>query len=126
LLLTDILRGEWGFDGIVTADYNAVVMLADYHHVAADKGHAARMALEAGLDIELPGTDCYGEPLKKDIDSGKIELSFIDRAVERILTLKFRLGLKRPSLIQNKPLKITINRINLPWPEQSHKNLLYY
>jgi beta-glucosidase len=93
LLLTDILRGEWGFDGIVTADYNAVVMLADYHHVAADKGHAARMALEAGLDIELPGTDCYGEPLKKDIDSGKIELSFIDRAVERILTLKFRLGL---------------------------------
>lgn len=92
-LLTEILRNEWGFDGIVTADYNAIVMLAEYHHVAENKGHAARLALEAGLDIELPGTDCYGEPLRKEIEAGKIDMRIIDLSVSRILSLKFRLGL---------------------------------
>lgn len=93
LLLTEILRDEWGFDGIVTADYNAVAMLAEYHRVAVDKGHAARLALEAGLDIELPGTDCYGEPLRKEIEAGRINMAVIDLSVSRILSMKFRLGL---------------------------------
>lgn len=92
-LLTDILRGEWGFDGIVVADYNAVVMLADYHHVAADKAEAASLALTAGLDVELPGTDCYGDPLWQAVQSGKVAIEVVDEAVRRVLRLKFRLGL---------------------------------
>lgn len=92
-LLTDILRSEWGFDGIVTSDYNTLPMLVDYHFVAADKSEAARIALYAGLDVELPGTDCYGEPLLKAVEAGKIDPALVDRAVRRVLAMKFRLGL---------------------------------
>ncbi len=92
-LLTEIPRGEWGFDGIVTADYNSVVMLVEYHKIAADKVEAARMALEAGLDVELPGTDCYGAPLLQAVESGKLDIQVMDEAVSRVLRLKFRLGL---------------------------------
>ena len=92
-LLTEILRDEWGFDGIVVSDYNAVSMLAEYHHVAADKGEAARLALEAGIDVELPGTDCYGDPLKDAMQTGKVDVTLVDQAVRRVLAMKFRLGL---------------------------------
>ena len=57
-LLTGILREQWGFVGCVVADYFAVRQLADYHRLAADAVEAAAMALDAGLDVELPGTDC--------------------------------------------------------------------
>jgi beta-glucosidase len=92
-LLTEILRGQLGFDGIVVSDYMAVNMLADYHHVAKDKGEAARLALEAGIDIELPSTDCYGQPLRQAIQEGAISESLIDQAVSRVLRMKFLLGL---------------------------------
>jgi beta-glucosidase len=92
-LLGDILRGEWGFEGIVISDYNAIPMLVDYHHVAADKGEAACQALRAGTDFELPQTDCYGAPLREAIDAGRLDVGVLDDAVRRILRLKFRLGL---------------------------------
>jgi beta-glucosidase len=92
-MLTGILRGEWGFDGIVVSDYNAVVMLADYHRVAAGKAEAACQALQAGLDLELPATDCYGAPLLEALQAGKVSLAVLDEAAGRILRLKFRLGL---------------------------------
>ena len=96
-LLTDILRGEWGFDGIVVSDYNTLPMLAEYHHVAADKGQAACLALEAGLDVELPGTDTYGEPLYEAVQAGRIDIALVNQAVSRVLAMKFRLGLfERP------------------------------
>ena len=62
-LLTTLLREEWGFDGCVVADYFSVRQLADYHRFALDAADAAAQALEAGLDVELPSTDCYGTPL---------------------------------------------------------------
>ena len=62
-LLTDILRGEWGFTALRASDYNTLPNLVDYHFVAANKMEAAAMALEAGLALESPGTNCYGEPL---------------------------------------------------------------
>ncbi len=92
-LLTEILRDEWGFEGIVVSDYNAIVMLMDYHHIVNDKGQAACLALKAGLDMELPATDCYGTPLLEAVQTGQLDLSFVDLAVRRILLLKFRLGL---------------------------------
>ncbi|HLX41216.1 MAG TPA: glycoside hydrolase family 3 N-terminal domain-containing protein [Ktedonobacteraceae bacterium] len=92
-ILNELLRDELGFDGVVVADYGAVKMLMDYHHVAATAGEAARLALSAGLDMELPTMDCYGAPLKAEIESGRLPLTIVDTAVRRVLRLKFQLGL---------------------------------
>jgi len=92
-LLTDILRTEWGFEGIVVSDYFAVDNLQSYHRIAADKASAARLALTAGIDMELPRLDCCAQPLKEQIEKGLVSIKLLDRAVSRILRLKFRLGL---------------------------------
>ena len=97
-LLTDILREQWGFRGCVVSDYFAIRQLADYHRLAPDVVEAAAMALEAGLDVELPGTDCYGEPLLEAVRSGRVSEATVDTAVGRVLTTKFELGLfERPA-----------------------------
>ncbi|HLH63312.1 MAG TPA: glycoside hydrolase family 3 N-terminal domain-containing protein [Ktedonobacteraceae bacterium] len=92
-ILNDLLREELGFEGVVVADYGAVRMLMDYHFVAATPGEAARLALLAGLDMELPTMDCYGAPLRAEIEAGRVPLEAVDRAVRRVLGLKFLLGL---------------------------------
>ncbi|MBZ4646874.1 MAG: beta-glucosidase [Petroclostridium sp.] len=92
-LLTEILKNHWGFDGLVVSDYFAINMLYDYHRLKKDKALAAKTALEAGVDIELPSTDCYGQPLKEAVQSGLVEESLIDAVVRRILKKKFLLGL---------------------------------
>ena len=92
-LLTDLLRGEWGFEGTVVSDYFAVRQLASYHHLAEDGSGAAGIALDAGIDVELPGTDCYGEPLIDGVRSRVIDLDLVDTAVRRVLRSKFELGL---------------------------------
>jgi len=92
-ILGDLLRGALGFDGVVVADYYAVVLLHTFHHVAETKAAAARMALTAGLDVELPQLDCYGRPLHDAVEDGTVPLALVDRAVRRILHLKLALGL---------------------------------
>ena len=91
-LLQDVLRGEWGFDGIIVSDYNGVEQLDTLHHVATDLEHAARRALEAGVDCELPDGDTY-RSLAQQVRNGKVDVALIDRAVARILDFKFRAGL---------------------------------
>lgn len=92
-VMTDLLRGELGFDGLVVSDYRAISMLHDFHHVAADPAHAAHLALHAGIDVELPTTKCYGSPLIQAVRSGQVPEALVDTAVERILRKKFELGL---------------------------------
>lgn len=92
-LLTGILRTEWGFEGTVVSDYFAVDNLQSYHRIAADKATAATQALIAGIDQELPKIDCLAQPLKEQIEKGLVSIKFLDRAVSRILRLKFMLGL---------------------------------
>jgi beta-glucosidase len=92
-LLTGILRDEWGFEGIVVSDYYAVENLHSYHRIATDKAKAASLALTAGIDIELPKHDCYARPLKEQVEKGVVSHTLLDRAVFRILRLKFMLGL---------------------------------
>lgn len=92
-LLTDILRSEWGFDGFVVSDYHSVVHMYELHRTASTKADAAVQALRAGMDVELPRYDCFGDPLKEALESGEAEPAIMDDAVRRVLRIKFRLGL---------------------------------
>ena len=91
-LLQKVLREEWGFTGVVASDYYGVPQLQEIHHVVADKSEAARVAINAGVNIELPDPDCY--PLIKQlVESGKVSEATLDKAVGRNLREKFLLGL---------------------------------
>jgi beta-glucosidase len=92
-ILNDLLRGELGFTGVTVADYFAVVQLMTEHRVAGSHGEAGAKALSAGLDIELPGRDCYGDPLRPLIADGRLPMEVVDNAVGRVLRSKFRVGL---------------------------------
>ncbi len=92
-LLTDILRDEWGFRGFVVSDYGSVNGIWSKHSTAATKKDAAKQAIEAGLDVELPSADIYGEPLLQAFNEGLVSEATIDKAVWRVLEAKFRLGL---------------------------------
>ncbi|WP_432972542.1 beta-glucosidase family protein [Dactylosporangium sp. CA-233914] len=95
-LLTALLRDRLGFDGTVVSDYFAIAFLESLHGVAADRAEAAAAALRAGIDVELPGVNCYGGPLLKALEAGDVDEALIDRAVERILRQKCELGLLDP------------------------------
>lgn len=106
-ILTDLLRGELGFCGMVVADYFAISLLITHHHVAADKAEAAAKALAAGMDLELPETSCFGAPLRSAIDAGKVDLPSVDVAVRRVLSIKFALGLfEDPFVAQERALEL--------------------
>ena len=92
-ILTDMLRGELGFDGLVVSDYEALEMIHNFHFAAPDESTAASMALTAGIDVELPTTVCYGDPLKMALEAGEVSMDLIDRSVSRHLQKKFELGL---------------------------------
>ncbi|OKP95519.1 glycoside hydrolase family 3 N-terminal domain-containing protein [Paenibacillus sp. P46E] len=91
-LLEEILRGAWGFDGLVITDCGAIEMLAAGHDVAEDGLDASVQAITAGIDMEMSGV-MFGEHLAGAVRSGKLAVEVLDRAVQRVLELKFRLGL---------------------------------
>jgi beta-xylosidase len=91
-LLTGLLRDAWGFEGTVVSDYWAVAFLASMHHVADDVTSAARAALRAGIDVELPHTSGYRAAHLND----GVPTDLLDRAVLRVLTQKAELGLLDP------------------------------
>ena len=91
-LLRQVLRKEWGFQGITVSDYFAVDQLVSLHHVAANPAQAAADALSAGVDVELPAP--FGYPtLPETVGAGKVPMAKLDAAVGRVLTMKFQLGL---------------------------------
>lgn len=91
-LLQDVLRKEWGFDGVVVSDYYANGELIRRHSVAADDADSAKQALETGVDIELPDP-AVNKTLVEQVRSGRISQATVDTAVARILRHKFQLGL---------------------------------
>ncbi|MGC9140616.1 glycoside hydrolase family 3 N-terminal domain-containing protein [Athalassotoga sp.] len=101
-LLTDILRKEWKFDGIVVSDYSAIDMIENYHRIARDKIEAAFMALNAGIDVELPTRKYYADTLREGVESGRIPESLINRSVKRVLNSKLKLGLFEKPFVNEK------------------------
>ena len=102
-LLTGVLRDQLGFDGTVVADYFSVAFLEVMHGIAADRGEAAAMALEAGIDVELPTGDAYLAPLVDRVRAGVVDEALVDRAVLRVLRQKERLGLLDPDAFEDEP-----------------------
>ncbi|WP_339308480.1 glycoside hydrolase family 3 N-terminal domain-containing protein [Paenibacillus sp. FSL R5-0519] len=91
-LLEDVLRKDWGFDGLVITDCGAINMLASGHDVATDGLDASVQAIEAGIDMEMSG-EMFGQYLVQAVAEGKLDVQVLDQAVSRVLGLKFKLGL---------------------------------
>ncbi|NOU77485.1 beta-glucosidase BglX [Paenibacillus sp. LMG 31459] len=90
-LLKDLLRDEWGFEGVTVTDYSGIKELVD-HGYAKDNRHAAQLALEATVDIDMR-TNCYANELIPLIEEGKVSEDLVNDACWRILVLKNKLGL---------------------------------
>ena len=92
-MLTDILRGEMGFQGFVVSDYLSLDRLVDPFAVAENFEEAGIRAIQAGLDVEYPRSKGFSYKMKESIESGRLSMDIIDQAVRRVLTQKFELGL---------------------------------
>lgn len=91
-LLQDVLRKEWGFTGLLVSDYYGIEQLTSRHRVSADRTDAARQAIDAGIDIELPDPNGYPE-IPALIKSGRVTAAAVDALVSRVLKAKFQAGL---------------------------------
>jgi len=90
-LLTDLLRGEMGFKGLVVTDYTSINEMVN-HGVAANDAEAGLLAVKAGVDMDMQG-EVYFKYLKKQVEDGLVDEKLIDDAVRRVLRVKFMLGL---------------------------------
>ncbi len=90
-LLTDVLRGQLGFEGFVVSDWGSIVQLLN-QGVARDKKEAAELSLNAGIDMDMVD-GCYLDNLEKSVKEGTVSLEAIDEAVRRILTIKKKMNL---------------------------------
>jgi len=91
--LTELLREEMGFDGLIVSDYVSISELHSRHKVAESKTDAGEMSLKAGMEVELPSKESYNDELMQRIRDGKVAIEFLDQAVRRVLIAKFELGL---------------------------------
>ncbi len=94
-LLTGILRDEWGFDGYVISDAGGIRDLYSRHRYVGSPEEAAAVALKAGVDVDLRGSTYQGY-LFKAVKEGLVSTKAIDRALARVLSVKFRLGMFDP------------------------------
>lgn len=106
-ILTDLLRGDLGFEGTVVSDYMTVAMLHARQSVARDQAEAGALALAAGLDVELPNVAGYGAVLAEQVRSGAVSEELVDRSVLRVLRDKFALGLFENPYLDEDPITIS-------------------
>jgi len=93
-LLTDVLRTEMGFQGVVVSDWEDIIRLHTRHLVANSPRQAVVMAVNAGVDMSMiPSDYSFFDLLKEAVEKKEVSINRINEAVRRILTLKYRLGL---------------------------------
>lgn len=106
-LIKDLLRKEWGFSGMVVSDYYGVDQLFNKHMVCADAADAAMTGFNAGVEYEFPQANLY-RYLPQLLAEGKISNRDIDNAVEKVLRLKFELGLfENPYVDETKAIEVS-------------------
>lgn len=103
-LLTEILRGKWGFKGFVYSDLFSIDGIAGTHHVAANVKEAGKLSLEAGVDMDL-GANAYGKRTLELLNEGRLDINYVDQAVANILRLKFKMGLFENPYVSPKDAK---------------------
>ncbi len=91
LLITDVLKGRLGFEGLVMSDFAAIKELVN-HGVAGDLSEAAAKAIRAGIDLDMEGK-AYDTHLAENVQAGRVPMADIDAAVRRVLRVKYRMGL---------------------------------
>ncbi len=91
-MLTDVLRGQLGFEGFVVSDWDAIRQMMAFSFFAESKKHAAELAINAGIDLDM-ADNCYLESLEELINENKVSVDTLDEAVKRIIYIKLRLGL---------------------------------
>ena len=110
--LKQILKGEWGFQGIVDSDYTSVAELIA-HGIANDGATAARKAFLAGVDMDMVSS-LYHENLAQLVRSGQVREAALDESVRRVLRVKFALGLfERPYAYEAKEASAKIGRAHV-------------
>lgn len=113
LLLKNILRQEWGFDGLVVTDYSGLNLLKIFHKLYSNFNSIAKRAIECEIDMELPTQAVYGKILFEEINKGNIDTDSLDKIVSRILTKKFELDLFDNPYVEEIPNVVIRNKENL-------------
>lgn len=110
-ILKEVLRNEWGFDGLVVTDWNSTrEMIA--HGFAADDKEAATLAANAGVDMDMVSYTFF-KHLPEQVKAGKVKEETIDEAVRNILRIKFRLGLFDHPYVDEKRTSVMYNESHL-------------
>lgn len=110
-LLTGLLREKMGFGGVCVSDYGGIGSAHEVQHIGETFGETGLLCMEAGMDMELPNANGYGEELKEMFAAGKADVRILDRAVLRVLEAKFRMGLfEHPFALQGAALQEVFDR----------------
>lgn len=110
-LLTGLLREKMGFEGICVSDYGGIGNSHEVQHIGETMADTGLLAMEAGMDMELPSASGYGEELRNMFASGEADREILDRAVLRVLEAKFRMGLfEHPFALQGGRLREVFDR----------------
>lgn len=92
-LLSEILRERMGFDGLCISDYGGISNAHEVQHIGETMAETGLLAMEAGMDMEMPKAIGYSDGLKEKFRSGEADIEILDRTVLRVLGAKFRMGL---------------------------------
>lgn len=105
-LLTELLREKMGFDGLCISDYGGIGNSHTVQHIGETMAEAGLMALTAGMDVEMPSPAGYGGGLRTLFENDQADMRLLDRAVLRVLTAKFRMGLfEHPFAMEDERLR---------------------